>query len=340
MEGYILLNTEFNHFFKLSSTVGLLKMNNFAACMGQHTTNQADGVHLWMHLPEQTPKVVKDSITSYAGYFADSLNSSLTNKAFRFELKEIILPDEDAKSESIQTVYPSMLNPKGVNPGNISAANRNFPSFDWMTLLLILGLGFLAWVRFNFNRRLKQIFSATFARRFVGQLVRDGNLEKEGISLALGFISLFSYSTIFYGFAGEVIASHLTGGRLWAAFLLIAFAILLLRMTRRISVRFIGRAFRSSPATDVFQLNALLFSFTSGVLLFPIAMVWVFTNEPFLLYAGVAIMLITLVIRLFRNLISGLQAQSFSGFYIFLYFCTLEILPVAIGIKIYEILSW
>ena len=81
--------------------------------MGQHTTNQADGVHLWMQVPEQTPKVVKDSITSYAGYFADSLNSGLTNKAFRFELKEIILPDEDAKSESLQTVYPSMLNPKG-----------------------------------------------------------------------------------------------------------------------------------------------------------------------------------------------------------------------------------
>ena len=315
-------------------------MDNFAACMGQQTTKQTDGGNLWMQAPIHTPEVIKDSITNYADFFADSLNSGLADTTFRFELKEIILPEEVAKSDAPKQIYPSVLNPGKVNAGEISAANRNFSNYDWITLLLILGLGFLAWVRFNFNRRLKQIFSATWARQYVSQLVRDGSLEKEGISPALGYISLVSYSTIFYGFAGKAIATHLTGGRLWAAFLLIAFALLLLRVLRRISARFIGQVFRSWPATDAFLLNSLLFSFTSGVLLFPVAVVWVFTNEPFLLYAGVAVMLATMVIRLFRNLISGLVAQSFSRFHIFLYFCTLEILPIAIGFKIYEILIW
>ena len=314
-------------------------MDNFAACMGQHTSKQTDSWHLWMHTPSQTPEVVKDSITSYVGYFADSLNSGLIEKAFRFELKEIILPEEIAKSEAPKPIYPSILNPGKFDTGEISVTERHFSNFDWMTLLLIVGLGFLTWVRYNFNRRLKQIFSATWARQYVSQLVRDGNLEKEGIAPALGFVSLISYSILFFGFAGEVAATLLTGGRLWAAFLLIAFTLLVLRVLRRIATRLIGHVFRSWPATDAYLLNGLLFSFTSGVLLFPLAVIWVFTNEPFLLYAGVVIMLITMVIRLFRNLISGLVAQSFSGYYIFLYFCTLEILPVAIGLKFYKILS-
>lgn len=309
--------------------------------MGQQTTKQSDSGYLWVQASSDIPEVVKDSITSYAEFFADSLNSELlADTTFRFELKEIILPDEDAESNAPQQIYPSVLNPGKIDAGEIAVARRNFSNFDWMTLLLIVGLAFLTWVRFNFNRRLKQVFSATWARRYVSQLIRDGNLEKEGIAPALGFISLTSYSILFFGFIGEAIAIHLTGGRMWAAFLLISFVLLLLRMIRRISVRFIGQVFRAWTATDAFLLNSLLFSFTSGVLLFPIAVVWAFTNESFLLYAGVAVMAITLVIRLFRNLISGLVAQSFSGLHIFLYFCTLEILPVAIGFKIYQILTW
>ncbi len=308
--------------------------------MGQNIAKQMDGGHLLIHAPNQVPEVVKDSITNYADFFADSLNIGLIEKPFKFELKEIVLPGEDAESKAPEQIYPSVLNPEKIDAGKISAVNRNASNFDWITLLLILSLGFLAWVRFYYNRRLKQIFLATFARRYIGQLVRDGNPEKEAIAPALGFISLISYSIIFFGFAGEAIGAHLTGGRLWASFLIISFSLLILRAMRRISVRLAGRIFRSWPATDAFLLNSLLFSFTSGVLLFPVAVVWFFTNEPFLLYAGVAVMAVTLVIRLFRNLISGLVAQSFSGFHIFLYFCTLEILPVAIGLKIYQILSW
>lgn len=308
--------------------------------MGQHTTKQTDGGHLWMQAPKQTQEVVKDSITSYADFFADSLNIGLIEKPFKFELKEIVLPGEDAESKAPEQIYPSVLNPEKIDAGKISAVNRNASNFDWLTLLLIMSLGFLAWVRFYYNRRLKQIFLATFARRYVGQLVRDGNPEKEAIAPALGFISLISYSIIFFGFAGEALATHLTGGRMWAAFLLISFSLLILRAMRRMSVRLAGRIFKSWHSTDAFLLNSLLFSFSSGILLFPIAVVWIYTNEPFLLYAGVAVMALTLVIRLFRNLISGLVAQSFSGFHIFLYFCTLEILPIAIGLKVYQILSW
>lgn len=307
--------------------------------MGQHTTKQADGGHLWMHAPSQTPEVVKDSISSYADYFADSLNIGLIDKTFRFELKEIILPEESVQNEGPEQIYPSLLNPEKISPGKITTTDRHFSNFDWMTLLLIVGLGFLAWVRYNFNRRLKQIFSATFARRYASQLVRDGNLEKESISAALGFISMISYSILIFGFVGQFIATYLTGGRLWAAFLLIAFTLFLLSLMRRVSARFTGRVFRSWAATDAYLLNGLLFSFTSGVLLFPIAVMWFFTNAQFLLYAGAAVMLITMVIRLFRNLINGLMVQSFSGLYIFLYFCTLEILPIAIALKFYKILS-
>jgi hypothetical protein len=195
-------------------------------------------------------------------------------------------------------------------------------------------------VRHFYPRRLKSIFLSTYAKRYIGQLVRDGNIARERISPALGFVSIISYTMIVYGFAGTALSSYVTRGNTLVAFLLIAVTLLLLWLIRRLFVSLAGSIYKSRTASEIYLLNSLLFTLTSGMILFPFAVVWFFTHEEMFLYAGVGIMLITLGMRLFRNIIGGLQVQSFSGIYIFLYFCTLEILPLAIGFKIYKILIW
>ncbi len=305
--------------------------------MQQSITPPVGSASPWIPAPVETSVVVTDSIMSYAGYLADSLNPDLALKTFRFELKEIILPADSIAAQDTIPVYPSFIVQEAAAT-RIIANQRKEPVFDWITLLLILALASVSWVRHYYPRRFKNILLATFAKRHIGQLIRDGNIARERISPALGVVSIVSYTMIFYGFAGSMLSTNFTKGSTLPAFLLIAITLLFLWQIRRLFVSLAGVIYKSQPAAEMYLLNSLLFTLTSGIILFPFAVAWFFTHKEFLLWAGVGIMLITLGLRLFRNIIDGLRVQSFSGVYIFLYFCTLEILPLIIGFKIYKIL--
>lgn len=307
--------------------------------MQQHSIPQIGGENLWITAPVETTVVVKDSIVSYAGYLTDSLNPDLAAPQFRFELKEIILPVDSSAVKDTVPVYPSFIVTEAIDT-EISANQRKETVFDWITLLLILALASLAWVRHFYPRRFKNILLATYAKRYTGQLIRDGNIARERISPAMGVVSIVAFTMIFYGFAGTILSAYFTRENALLAFVLIAITLLILWQIRRIFVSLLGVIYKSRAAAEIYLLNSLLFALTSGIILFPIAVTWFFTREEFLLWTGAGIMLITLGLRLFRNIIDGLKVQSFSGIYIFLYFCTLEILPLLVGFKIYKILGW
>jgi hypothetical protein len=294
----------------------------------------------WITGQVETQPAVIDSIASYAGFLADSLNPDIDKTEFRFELKEIIFADTTSKDTASKNIYPSIILPFGSRTQEINPVMRTESNNDWITLFLFLSVALLAWVRFYYPRRLKQIFYASFAKRYISQLIRDGNIASERITPALGLIALISTTTLIYGFIGNAIALQISRNSMTLPFLLIGAVLIFIWFLRRFIVKVSGRIFKSSQAIEVYLLNSLLFPMVTGVIIFPFIIAWFFTAENNFLYLAGVIVLISMTIRFIRNLSGGLQSQSFSAFYIFLYFCTLEILPLAIGYKIYTILSW
>ncbi|KAF0201743.1 MAG: hypothetical protein FD170_2416 [Bacteroidetes bacterium] len=294
----------------------------------------------WITGQVETQPAVIDSIASYAGFLADSLNPDIDKTEFRFELKEIIFADTTAKDTAAKNIYPSIILPFGSRTQEINPVLRTESNNDWITIFLFLSVALLAWVRYFYPRRLRQIFYAAMAKRYIGQLIRDGNIAGERITPALGFISLISMSTLIFGFTGNSI--EIQTGRNTAAltFLLIGVALILIWFLRWVILKISGKIFKSGQAIEIYLLNSLIFPIVSGLIIFPVIIAWFFTSQSYFLYLAGGIVLISMTIRFIRNLSGGLQSQSFSAFYIFLYFCTLEILPLAIGYKIYTILSW
>lgn len=284
---------------------------------------------------EQKP----DSTLIYYDFIADSLNPLPADTVFRFELKEILLPADSSKAEE-KAIYPSVFNTGEAAKGKINISERESQSQDWITLLFFTGLLLLAWTKYYFPRRLKQIFGATFSRRHISQLVRDGNLATERIALALGLVAALSISLIIFGFVLEFADGNFGGQSYSVVYLGISISLVLLWFIRRILVRLTGFVFKSRLATDIYMLNNLIFTITTGLIVFPLGIGWFFGKQDFFLYVAAAIMLISLVLRLVRTIIGSLQVQTFSGLYIFLYFCTLEILPLAIGMKIIQSFNW
>ncbi|MBW6489645.1 MAG: DUF4271 domain-containing protein [Lentimicrobium sp.] len=292
----------------------------------------------WRNTPIETAVELPEKAMTYADYLTDSLNPARPDTNFNFELKNITYPSDSLAEAKSEKIFPSFIITEPSGYGEKLPINRKELNHDWITILIFLGIGLLALIKHFYPRRLKQIFLATYAKRYVGQLARDGNLNRERISPGLGFIAAVSFSTIIYGFTEKTGILNMTGFSEVKVFLLIAAGIAILWFLRRAIITLTGFLYRSYAATDIFQLNDLLFTIAPGVVIFPIAIGWFFTKSDYLLYAGGVIIVIFMIGRLYRNLIGGFQVQSFSGIYFFLYFCTLEILPLAIGFKIYKIL--
>src|SRR5664280_1670169 len=91
---------------------------------------------------------------------------------------------------------------------------------DWILGFLVLCFILLTWAQVYYRRRLRQIIMAPFSKRFLSQLVRDGDLISERISLAAGLIYLVIMSLFIF----EVydLALRQDGGRLPQGFVLFA----------------------------------------------------------------------------------------------------------------------
>ncbi|PKP50071.1 MAG: hypothetical protein CVT94_03025 [Bacteroidetes bacterium HGW-Bacteroidetes-11] len=329
-----------NNCLKIDCPLSSENSNKFAASMQQVISEFNGARSQWITGQVETQPAAIDSIASYAGFLADSLNPDIDKNEFRFELKEIIFADTTAQDTAAKNIYPSIILPFGSRTQEIKPVLRTESNNDWITFFLFLSVALLAWVRFYYPRRLKQIFYATFVKRYISQLVRDGNIASERITPALGFIALISTTTLIYGLIGNAIALQIGRNSTTLSFLLIGAVLILIWFLRRFIVKSSGRIFKSAPATEVYLLNSLLFPIVTGVIIFPIVIAWFFAAENYFLYLAGGIVVISMTIRFLRNLSGGLQSQSFSAFYIFLYFCTLEILPLAIVYKIYTILLW
>lgn len=102
-------------------------------------------------------------------------------------------------------------------------------------------------------------------------------------------------------------------------------------------VQLIGHVFEIQKATN-FHINTVLaFHAVSGFILFPILVMLTFVKaiSPILfLIAGSLLIIALLVFRIIKGVSFGRNKASISDFYLFLYLCTFELLPIAIIIKL------
>jgi hypothetical protein len=206
---------------------------------------------------------------------------------------------------------------------------------DWITLLLILCFILLAWVQVFDRYRLSQIIRASLQKRFFSLLIREGNLFTERISFALGLIYLISLALlIFLGF------NNLTGGppfglRPFSLFLLTLVSIILYWGIKVFLIRMLGNIFRTSLTTREYLVNIMVFNMVSGLNLLPFLVLIVYLESPLFLYSGLIIIALLIVLRFIRGFMIGINLTKFSYLYLFVYLCSLEILPLIVLLRFF-----
>jgi hypothetical protein len=213
------------------------------------------------------------------------------------------------------------------------AVNKYQP--DWVLGVLLLGFIVMAWVQVFYRRRFRQVLMAPYSRRFLSQLVRDGDLLSERISLALGFLYLLTTSLFIYQCYELLIVKKpgvLPEG--FMVFVIIAIALVGFWIVKTGLIQFLAYIFRTRQTTREYILNIIIFNIITGIFLLPLLVFVVYQKSLVFLWACIIIFTLFFVFRFSRGFLIGISNTKFSYLFLFVYLCTLELLPLVILTKL------
>lgn len=206
---------------------------------------------------------------------------------------------------------------------------------DWILGLLLLCFVLLAWAQVFYRRRLRQILMATYSKRFLSQLVRDGDLFSERISLATGFIYFIITSLFLFQLYELVLVKD--AGRLlqgFPLFALISIFVLGFWMVKIGLIRFLSFIFRTRQTSREYILNILIFNILTGIFLLPLMVFAVYLKSVIFLWICMIIFALFFFFRFVRGFLIGISITKFSYLFLFVYLCSLEILPLVVLLKV------
>jgi len=205
---------------------------------------------------------------------------------------------------------------------------------DWI-FWIFLGIFLLAsWIQLFYGQRMRMIFRAPFTKRHLHQLQRDGDLFNERVSIALSLIYVLSLAMIIYQTLQLVF--HLSSSTIPAfqLYILLALAVAGFWAFKIFIMNLIAHIFRTDQTNNAYKLNILLTISFLGLLLIPVLVFAVYLKSVWVLYFGLSLVGGFSIFRVIKGFLIGISLTRFSYFFLFVYLCTLEILPLLVAAKL------
>lgn len=229
--------------------------------------------------------------------------------------------------------FPSLISEQ-LHSGDMLIIERSAIEHPfWVAGILIASFVLLAWGRIFFERRLEMIFRAVFARNYANQLIREGNIFNERIGLVLFLIYLAMISLFVY-LAAPLFTRSLPPLPDILLYLLIMGFFLCFWFFKVIMSRFLSSLFNTGEHSRELLANMYLYNLFAGILLLPLLACMAYAQQEVFFYITLTIIGLLYTFRMLREALIGFTVIKFSVFHLFLYLCTLEILPMIVLAKI------
>jgi hypothetical protein len=204
---------------------------------------------------------------------------------------------------------------------------------NWIFWILLGGFVILTMTRYYHEKRLKLLGSAIFKRSAATQLIRESPVYAHRSFFPLLSIYIISVTLLIYQ-ATEIFSPGSSEGiktlLLFAEFLGIYLAYSLLKI---FAIWLISITFKNPDTAKEYIQNILIYNLALGILLLPLLLLVIYTYHELFLYLSGALAIFLIGMRFIRGIAIGLSDPKFSLFHLFLYLCTLEILPLAVAAK-------
>jgi|AntAceMinimDraft_17_1070374.scaffolds.fasta_scaffold01289_4 hypothetical protein len=275
-------------------------------------------------------------------FFGDSIYTYQGEKAYKYINKKDSVDPHKIGVKQLDTIYSSnklslfkchQLKSVNKNPICINQIRNN--NEDFILGILIFCFVLFAWIQVSFKKRFFQICKAFLSKDFVNQLVREGNLFKEYVSIFL-FINFFASISLLIYITNLFLLNIQYYSKGLLLYIEIFSFVLIFFLLKIFVIKFTGILFKAKKESEEHILHMFLFNYIIGVTLLFLLVFIIYANKIGIIVLYVSLVL-TGLIYLYRLIRIGLiwsNNKKISMFYLFLYLCGLEILPLILLTKL------
>jgi hypothetical protein len=206
---------------------------------------------------------------------------------------------------------------------------------NWMIFVLLACLAILAWVRVNYPNRLKKLYNNLTNTRMLRQVMREEIVFSHRASLALLLVFLLEGALLIY-LIDKISLYHPMPYEGWVLYLYYLFLMVCIYTIKTLSIRLVMILTDGSFGLEEYNYNVFLFLKATALVGLPILVCMIYLPREYaeiFLYSFITVAALFYVIRIGRGMINAFRVRI-SLFYIILYLCTLEILPLYVFFKV------
>lgn len=264
----------------------------------------------------------------FSNFLFEPIAPELAQKAV-VEKKQVQVasPNENVVLEKLQT--EQLITPEN------KKEKKGFESTDWMLGVIIVSLLLFGWIRVGFGRFVNAVTQAGYNYFASRRLQEEGNIVR---SRVFHFMNLLFFINIALFLTQILDYNNLTLFNLHGISVFFASLVfwIVLYGLKSFSLALLDFLFLTKGGFLSYNSTVFIYNKIYGFLLLPIVSVLPFVPShitPIMFKIGIGMFGVFYVLRLFRGLQWGFK-NRLSIFYMILYLCALEILPVLILYKL------
>lgn len=207
----------------------------------------------------------------------------------------------------------------------------NIGTESWQIIILLIAVLLLGMVKAFSNNRYRLGIKALFNYSVAKEITREEQVFFHRSNILLTIVHTLSLSLFIYQLKNELLKKTIVFSG-FNDFLIIVGIIILVYFVKYIFSKLLLFIFNDTTTASEYIFNISLYNNLLGSILIPILCINYFTELPFqqLLYFAVfPLLLFVFLLRLIRLFIIG-RSIGLLYVYIFLYICSLEILPLVV----------
>lgn len=220
------------------------------------------------------------------------------------------------------------------DPDLVTQTNYEDPllSQDWFLVVVVALVGLTGLIRFRWRRYLSDVFSVVLFPNVANKLQATHYKGlRRAPSIWMGFLFYAAFSVFL--FETMYVSQHSLFGWEGGQLLFGLFAFLVVIFTARsVAYRFVGWIFRVGKPTSEYLFHSYLMARAFGVMLMPLVALSPFLEPEIRVWVpkiGLGLFVLLYVMLIGRGIRLNLRG-TLSGYYIILYLCALEILPLSV----------
>jgi hypothetical protein len=211
---------------------------------------------------------------------------------------------------------------------------RNIYNTDWLTLVLVVALVLFAVVKFSFSKYLNHLFQAVVNYATSLRMFEERSYSISNGAICLEIFFYLTLSVFLFQVANHFNLEFPFQNRM--LYLLTFGGVVIYFVLKKLAYRAIGTVIEGREETGEYLFNHDNFNRVAGLVLFPIVTLVAFSpfkKADFMILTGAVVLAVFYFLLLGRG-VSILLKKQFSIFYLFLYLCSLEFLPLLLIYKV------